>query len=167
MKEWRAGHRYDLFFQPGVLMEPVKDNDVMLKKFRAFYENLHLASLDALPDVYAEDIRFVDPVDEHQGITALHDYFANLLDNCHDCRFAIHMAQLKDNGGFVTWTMTFSHPKIKSGQPICVDGCSEVRFDANRKIQFQQDYYDMGAMLYEHLPLLGSALKWIKRRLKQ
>lgn len=34
------------------------------------------------------------------------------------------------------------------------------------KIFRQRDYYDAGEMLYEHLPLLGWAVRGVKRRVR-
>jgi hypothetical protein len=37
----------------------------------------------------------------------------------------------------------------------------------NGKIYYHRDYFDMGAMLYEHLPLLGRIIQRLKHRLGQ
>jgi hypothetical protein len=42
---------------------------------------------------------------------------------------------------------------------------SYLQFDKAGKVRYHRDYFDLGAMLYEHLPLLGSLVKTIKRRL--
>ena len=46
-----------------------------------------------------------------------------------------------------------------------LDGASHLRLADNR-IAYQRDYYDLGAMLYEHIPLLGGAVRAVKARLK-
>ena len=33
------------------------------------------------------------------------------------------------------------------------------------RVHFHQDYFDAGALLYEHLPLMGGAIRWLKGRL--
>lgn len=139
----------------------------MLSRFTTFYENLQSSSLTQLSEVYSENVRFIDPVSEHNGRDALHKYFANLLQNATSCQFTIHQSLLQEQQGFVTWTMAFSHPRVRKGKTLFLDGCSEIRFSADQKICFQQDYYDLGAMLYEHLPVLGNIINWLKRRLSQ
>ncbi len=32
------------------------------------------------------------------------------------------------------------------------------------KVYRHRDYFDAGAMLYEHLPVLGRVVSWLKRR---
>ncbi len=61
--------------------------------------------------------------------------------------------------------MTYSHPKLRAGEKIQVMGNSLLRFDQNR-VYFHRDYVDMGAMLYEHVPLLGAAIRYLKRRMQ-
>ncbi|ALS99157.1 nuclear transport factor 2 family protein [Lacimicrobium alkaliphilum] len=136
-----------------------------LSEFRAFYEQLQSSSLSQLPSVYSEDVRFIDPVAEHHGLDALDTYFGRLLENCGECRFTIHSCVLQGQQGFVTWTMIFSHPKVKKGAMICVDGCSEIMLNTEQKVCQQRDYYDLGAMLYQHLPLIGPVINWLKKRL--
>jgi len=136
-----------------------------LSEFRAFYEQLQSSSLSQLPSVYSEDVRFIDPVTEHHGLDALHAYFDRLLENCGECRFTIHNCLLQERQGFVTWTMAFSHPKLKKGATLFVDGCSEIMLNADQKVCLQRDYYDLGAMLYQHLPVIGPVINWLKKRL--
>jgi hypothetical protein len=34
------------------------------------------------------------------------------------------------------------------------------------KVLYQRDYYDAGEMLYEHLPVLGWAVRGVKKRVR-
>jgi hypothetical protein len=61
--------------------------------------------------------------------------------------------------------MTYAHPRLQRGQELTLEGISQLRF-ADRRIIYQRDYYDLGAMLYEHLPLVGQVVRGIKRRLR-
>ncbi|HGP4674712.1 TPA: nuclear transport factor 2 family protein, partial [Vibrio cholerae O1] len=38
---------------------------------------------------------------------------------------------------------------------------------AEGKVTYHRDYFDMGEMLYEQLPVLGQVIRAIKRRLGQ
>ena len=50
-------------------------------------------------------------------------------------------------------------------EPLDLPGCSVVETE-NDLITHQRDYYDAGEMIYEHLPLLGWAVRGVKRRVK-
>ena len=58
--------------------------------------------------------------------------------------------------------MHFRHPKLGS-KLIDVRGVSHLKW--TDKIDFHEDFYDMGAMLYEQVPLIGSVTQWLKQRL--
>ena len=45
--------------------------------------------------------------------------------------------------------------KVLAGDLIPADG----------KVERHRDYFDAGALLYQHVPLLGSAIRWLQRRL--
>lgn len=136
----------------------------IMDRFLSFYQKLGAEELSALQTIYSEDVEFVDPVTEHQGIASVEDYFARLLKNCNGCTFTIRSHVVEGAKAYVDWQMTFAHPKLRRGKPIPVDGFSVLDFK-NDKICRQRDYYDMGAMVYEHVPLLGGFISGLRRRM--
>jgi limonene-1,2-epoxide hydrolase len=138
-----------------------------LKTFTDFYRHFNHDSIKHLPDIYGEQVEFVDPVGTTQGLSALTLYFEKLLTNTSHCEFIIHQASVfDDNHGIIEWTMHYANHQIKGGKRLSLDGMSKLTF-ADNKIVFQRDYYDLGAMLYEHIPLFGRLIKWLKHRLEQ
>lgn len=134
------------------------------QKFSDFYQNFSKQSVDNLSDIYDEHVEFVDPVHHVYGLDSLTHYFERLLKETARCQFIIHEFEKTEASSFVTWTMDFAHPKLKFGKPIQLAGISKIRV-ANDKVIYQRDYYDLGAMLYEHVPLLGLATRFLKNRL--
>ena len=138
------------------------------KRFRQLYADLARININDLSLVYHQDIEFVDPVTTHRGIEAVKGYFANLLESVDSCQFNIHsLLNTGDSGqsGYshvVEWTMLLQL-KNKPGT-ISVDGVSmlKVRDD---KIHYHRDYYDLGEMVYEHVPVLRSVIGFIKKKL--
>ena len=51
--------------------------------------------------------------------------------------------------------------ELNRGNLIHVDGITLLKI-RDDKIYFHQDYYDMGQMVYEHVPLL----KWVVNKIK-
>ena len=129
-----------------------------------FYADINTESVEQLGSIYHDKVQFVDPVRTHAGLTALQDYFVNLLTNVTHCRFDITSIDTIDNRLFIVWKMHYGHPQIANGKPVTLQGTSFLKQEAD-KIVFQQDYYDMGAMLYEHIPVLGFVVKKLKSRL--
>ena len=135
-----------------------------LEKFQDFYrQQLIGADLTRLHEVYSPQILFIDPVDQLIGIDALRVYFQHLMNGLDSCRFNISTIQEGHAEAFVIWQMHIHHPRLRSGAQITVDGSSHLKFTA--QIDYHRDYYDLGAMLYEHLPLLGTAVRHLKGRL--
>ena len=139
-----------------------------IERFTTFYQELSPDNISQLPDIYSEDITLIDPVGTHHGLNTLHNYFDNLLTGATSSNFVIHQIlphktsePLQDTSFTVTWTMSFATPKLNRGNLIHVDGITllKIRHD---KIYFHQDYYDMGQMVYEHVPLL----KWVVNKIK-
>ena len=136
-----------------------------LEAFCAFFNKLDNTCTEKLYEVYTEDIVFSDPLHKIAGREALARYFSTLYENVEQCQFRYHAKQLQGQQAFVTWTMTFIHPRLAGGKPVEVEGCSALMFAEDGRVHRHRDYFDAGAMLYEQLPLMGSAIRWLKKRL--
>lgn len=118
-----------------------------------------------LSSIYSDDVVFIDPIAEHKGIVAVEGYFSRLLHNAKYCQFVIHSKDQTTDGNFVVnWTMSFTSTKMNKGKPIDVDGLTVLKL-SNNKIVFHRDYYDLGQMIYQNIPILGRIIKRIKRSL--
>ena len=136
-----------------------------IDRFLNTYKKLDKDSLDLLSDIYADQIRFVDPVHRIDGLENLRAYFQALYLNVSTIAFDFDNPQTGDEHIFVPWQMRFSHPRLGRGRTIDVPGISQLRFNAEGKACFHRDYFDLGALLYEHLPGLGGVVRMAKKRL--
>lgn len=139
--------------------------DEPLVRFFALYKQLDRQQLHRLSEVYADEVIFIDPAHRIEGLAALSDYFAALYQRLAYCRFVITSQQQQGRQAWLGWTMTFSHPRLRGGKPVTVEGATRLEFDEEGKVCLHRDYFDLGAMLYEQLPLLGSLVRTIKGRL--
>ena len=136
-----------------------------LARFIALYQQLDKQQLHRLPEVYAEQVLFIDPAHRIDGLSALTDYFAAMYQRLAYCRFEITSQQQQGQEAWLSWVMTFSHPRIAGGQAVRIDGATRLTFDDVGKVVVHRDYFDLGAMLYEQLPLLGAVVRAVKGRL--
>jgi esterase/lipase superfamily enzyme len=136
----------------------------LLKRFKSLYSNLITADLSQLDELYSGDIIFKDPIHEVQGVVAVQDYMSTVCSDVDYCQFEYLDELIGDNSAYIKWIMHFRHPKL-GRQMISVRGMSHLSF--NGKITYHEDVYDMGAMLYEHLPLIGGTTRWLKQRLQR
>ncbi|AMC99253.1 MULTISPECIES: nuclear transport factor 2 family protein [Halomonas] len=138
-----------------------------LEAFCAFFNKLDTTYTNKLYEVYTEDVVFTDPLHHIQGRDALERYFRGLYENVTECSFEFHDRLHQGHEACVTWTMRLIHPRLARGRPVSVDGCSRLSFPAEdpRRVCRHRDFFDAGAMLYEHLPILGPTVRLLKRRL--
>lgn len=137
----------------------------LITDFCKIYQDLNKDNLALLGEVYSNDIEFTDPIHRIQGLDALNAYFANLYENMAQCTFKIEHIVEQSGQACITWQMVYRHHKINKGAPVSVNGCSHLQF--SDKIDMHRDYLDLGEMLYEQLPVLGSVIKKIKQRAGQ
>jgi len=137
----------------------------LLEQFSKSFTQIHKDKLYVLKSLYTTDVVFVDPLHQINGLEALTDYFKQMYENIDTIGFVMHAHdQVNDSEGYLRWRMRFSHPRLNSGRIIEVEGCSHIRWVDN-KVYYHRDYFDAGAMLYEHLPIMGRVIAWLKRRL--
>ena len=136
-----------------------------MQTFLDVYRNLSSDTLHRLDEIYTSDIHFVDPAHEIMGLPRLRQYFAVLYRNIVPPEFHFSHHQRSGDNAYVQWVMTFSHPRLNGGEQITVPGVSYLRFSGAEKVAFHQDYFDLGAMLYEQIPVLGRIITHLKRRL--
>lgn len=137
----------------------------VINRFVDYYARLDQQSPAALAALYDPHAMLIDPFGEHRGLMAIQGYFTHLLNNVEHCRF-ITDAPVYDGHRFaLTWVMDWSHPRIAGGETLTLPGCSMVEV-GDERIVLQRDYYDAGEMIYEHLPLLGWAVRRVKRRVR-
>ena len=137
-----------------------------IEKFTHFYQQLSCKDISGLPDVYAKNIEFIDPIARHRGIQNVSNYFANLFQSTESCEFDIHSVNACGiHDYFVEWQMSFVSKKLKKHEAITVDGATYLK-TANDKVIYHRDYYDMGQLVYENVPVLGGIVRLIKERMK-
>lgn len=119
-------------------------------------------STDDLLGIYTNEIVFVDPLGRIEGLDNLGHYFSGVYKNVISCRFDYLEECRLDNRTSIKWDMYFRHPKLKGGQEITVRGVSLLEFAD--KITYHEDIYDVGSLIYEHVPLVGGPVRFLKKR---
>ena len=134
---------------------------------KSVYAELTSANLDDLLAIYSENIVFVDPINEIRGRDTLMAHFRMMYQDVIDSRFAFDPENELIDGDRVMlgWNMTYRHKKLGGQRPIEVPGTSLLRINAEG-VFYHRDWFDLGAMVYEQVPLLGGMVRALKRRLE-
>jgi hypothetical protein len=135
-----------------------------LRHFADTFATLNAGSLHRLGELYSNDVQFRDPLHQLDGLPALRSYFEKLYSNVEDIRYdLLDVDETAPGHGYLRWNLHFRHPRLSRGQPISLQGCSHLRWA--QQVYLHHDYFDAGALLYEHVPVLGGVIGWLKGRL--
>lgn len=133
-----------------------------LEKFIDFYTDFNKEKMGQIHDLYANDVTFIDPVKDLEGIIELEKYFRNISKNLISCYFEFFSICEIESQAYLSWKMHFSNSRLSKGKTLLVHGVSYIKFDSE-KILYHRDYYDMGEMIYENV----SPLSWIIKKIKK
>ncbi len=136
----------------------------LIERFKTFYQRMLETEWAELDDIYTTDVLFCDPIHRVEGREALYRYFDDLCNNLTSCHFDFLDQVILPGKAYLKWDMHFSHPKFGNHKVITVRGVSQLQFN-DRGIYYHEDVYDMGALIYENIPLFGGSVRWLKQRL--
>ena len=128
------------------------------------FQTLTPAGVDALDAIYAPDARFKDPFNDLQGLNEIQRIFRHMYVNLENPHFIITGRIVQDAQCFLTWEFHFGFRRFKQGQAQCILGASHLVLNADGRIALHRDYWDAAEELYEKLPVVGSLMRWLKRR---
>lgn len=142
---------------------PRDASSLLILQLKQFYEQFSAGTIARLDDIYTQDVEFRDPVHTMHGCLAVKNYLRRMASNltCYRIRYLDEI--IGEHSAYLTWEMDYAHSRLRKGRIITVRGMTQVKFTS--KIFFHEDSYDMGALLYDHLPGLGTATRHLKQRL--
>ncbi len=137
--------------------------DARLERFLNHFKELDRDSINVVGLMYAEDVSFQDPLHEIQGLPHLKKYFTRLYKHTESCRFEWDSRLMLGNEAMIAWRMQLKHRFLNGGKAFSVPGATLLRFQAQGDLViYQRDYFDVGAMLYERMPVLGTLIRTVK-----
>jgi ketosteroid isomerase-like protein len=138
-----------------------RSDDPRVQRVVDFFEHLTRADLAHLAQIYTDDASFKDPFNEVRGAAAIGRIFEHMFDTLEAPRFVVHEAVVEGRQCFLTWDFVF----VRAGGELVVRGASHLALADDGRIAMHRDYWDAAEELYEKLPLLGSLMRWVKRRI--
>lgn len=141
---------------------PLEGIDGASRAYARFYETLAPDGIDALDAMVRADILFRDPFQEFRGRDRFKALFARMYATVDRPRFDVSARALDGRLCFLRWTFRGA----LRGRNFAVDGVSEVGFDAAGLVETHIDHWDAASQFYEHVPVLGGALRLLKRRMR-
>lgn len=132
-----------------------------------YWQTFDRNSLAHIGERYAEDSRFRDPFNDVRGHAELHRIFSHMFEALDEPRFRIveTIYDADSNRATLIWDFDFRIRKLIPDKPRRIHGNSVIRFGHDGRVTEHIDYWDAAGELYEHLPLVGSLMRWLRRRM--
>jgi hypothetical protein len=135
-------------------------------RFENFLSDLSTTTVKAhLHDVYASKLYFNDTLKTIRDADTLEKYFLSSDDAMSSYGLKVEQTISTPEGVFVRWRMDIVFKKFHKGELMSSIGITHVRFDKDGRVVYHQDYWDSGSNFYEKIPVIGSLIRMVKRRL--
>jgi hypothetical protein len=136
------------------------------EKIISFFNKFNGKNLEILNQFYADNVKFQDPITQTDGLDELKRHYTKAYQNIKSIRFDFSEFISTENKYSCTWIMTLSVKGLNSGEVFQVSGVSIIHFNSDALITYHRDYFDLSEMVYEKIPLIGSVIGQIKKRLQ-
>jgi hypothetical protein len=134
-----------------------------ITRFVEFFETLDPQGVARLGEVYTRDVYFKDPFKEVHTLEEVKQIFSHMYVALDRPRFVVTGQVGEGRECFLTWNFEFYFRKQPNVLQT-VRGTSHLKFNEAGLVSCHRDYWDAAEELYEKLPLLGSLMRWLKRR---
>ena len=132
-----------------------------------FFEALQPADVARMGEFYTAEAWFKDPFNEARGLAEVQRVFNHMYVALDQPHFVV-TGQLVDGAQcFLTWNFVFRFKRFSPAVWQTVRGGSHLQLNADGLITSHRDYWDAAEELYEKLPVVGSLMRWLKRRANQ
>jgi hypothetical protein len=142
---------------------PLAGINPVVSQVKQFYEQFSAATIARLDEIYTQDVEFRDPVHTIRGSLRLKGYLRRMATSLSHYRMHYVDEAIGEHSAYLTWEMEYAHARLRGGQIITLRGMTRLHF--TNKVFYHEDSYDLGALLYEHIPGLGLATRQIKKHM--
>jgi hypothetical protein len=112
-------------------------------------------------NAYAPEAWFNDTIATEVGIDAIEKYLLKTARGAEKVEAKITDVAVSGADVYARWTMEIRAKGLAGGQPVITEGISQLRFDDQGRIVLHQDFWNPSAGIYQHLPLLGPAIRFV------
>ena len=153
---------------PSGLIAGSPEEKAAIERFTSFLQGIGDAKSvhENTAKVYAADAYLDDTLVTHQGAAEIEAYFSKTSATMTSYKVTIDDVARSGNDYYFRWTMVFAAPALSGGKALHSVGVSQVRFNREGKVEFHQDFWDSGKNFYAHLPVVGGAVGFVRKRLE-
>lgn len=130
-----------------------------------FFQTLTPATLNGIGRHYAEGATFKDPFNEVVGVAAIEAIFRAMFRQLDEPRFVVRSTLMDGSRACIVWDLEFRFKGARPADMQRIHGASWLEFDSLGKVVRHRDYWDAAEELYEKIPVLGTLMRFLRRRL--
>ena len=119
-------------------------------------------SIEAVIALCADDVVFHDPFNDTVGKAELRHVFADMFKSTDSPRTEVLGLFGGRRRWIIKWRFTAGLPVIGA---VDVPGLTELTLDDNGLVASHVDYWDSGPAIYGRLPVIGSIIRAVRKRL--
>lgn len=149
---------------PAMPLHELAQQPAHVARLITYFEKLSPDQLGQLGAYYSAQARFKDPFNEVRGLAPLRQVFEHMYHALEKPRFVVTAAITQDRQCFLTWDFEFYFKRFDTANLQTVRGGSHLVFTPDGLVELHRDYWDAAEELYEKLPVIGGAMRWLKRR---
>ena len=127
-----------------------------------YLQNLTETNLNDLPKYVVNNIKFKDPLHNVSGVNAVKIIFDKMFKNIKDINFVINYAISEGDICFLEWRF---QGRLR-GKKCDFNGTSLLKFGRDGLLKEHIDYWDSGANLFAHFPILGWVISYIFNKIR-
>ena len=135
------------------------------RAYADFFESVSQATpIESYAKLFDSQVFFEDPFQKVSGVDKVYDIFQHMFKTLYAPHFIVNEIVCNEQCAYLHWT--FSYQRSAQHQTERFTGISRVQFLETGKVLSHVDYWDAGENIYEKVPLLGSVLRLIKKKIK-
>jgi hypothetical protein len=115
--------------------------------------------------VYAPGAFLNDTLKTIHGAPAIRDYFIRTARGLDSMTVTFDDVAVSGRNYYIRWTMDTRMKNLARGKTVRTVGVTLVRFDHEGRVILHQDFWDSAQGVWEHVPGVGSALRWIRAKI--
>jgi len=140
------------------------DGQNLALAYAKFYEQLTVKSpREEYAHYFDKYSEFADPFQKVQGLHAIHNIFTDMYAKLYKPRFVVDEVITMSDVSYIRWHFYYALSQNTKAESFT--GVSRVTFTKNAKVKSHIDYWDAAENVYEKIPILGSIIRFIKRKI--
>ncbi|MFU8848512.1 MAG: nuclear transport factor 2 family protein [Opitutales bacterium] len=138
----------------------------MLQRVEALFTNYNEEHLkENVTLVYADKLYFRDAFKQFTRAAEIRDYFLHGLAPLNAAEFEFRRVIRSGDEFYIDWLMRLDFKKTPDGNWEESIGMSHMRFDAEGRVIFQQDYWDPTDIVYQRIPIARQLINYVKKKM--